>query len=431
MLMKFTSHGYSYTDVDGTVFYEEDKNHYGLFNFLAVDLTNLPRELESYFSKIIDLKTLKLKDYKPTPDDLSKIDNILYGIHPYFEFISSEEINDAIGDYFNALLIQNSYNQEDYSYSPIYDKEWYLETCMALFPESFFDKNKMALNFYNIYLSTVKPDDDDEPPYVKLPPEGFNNLISLQDHFRSMVFWMLDASAPYLNKLSIPERAWVYGSVHSTMSDQPHMVVTKQISFADPHRRSYSSNYSRLEYIDGVDCHFTLFGDLRNFHNNQENIHPEAINVLKSIVKAAKEGFSEGIYEEYEVSSLYEVLLLEIYHMILDNTLVKKCRNCEKYFVVKNLNVEYCDRRINDDEELDDYRTCSDVGPKLSYQRKLEEDLPLKLYSRSYKTHYARIKSGKMTQGQFFEWQQEAKAKLEEVRAGSYEFEDFKKWLKK
>lgn len=79
--------------------------------------------------------------------------------------------------------------------------------------------------------------------------------------------------------------------------------------------------------------------------------------------------------------------------MILDETLIKKCRNCGKYFVVKNLNVEYCDRRINNDEESDDYRTCSDVGPKLSYQKKLEEDLPLKFYSRAYKTHYARIKS--------------------------------------
>lgn len=429
--MKFTSHGYSYTDVDGTVFYEEDKEHNGLFNFLAADLTKLPGELESYFSKIIDLNTLKLKDYKPTYDDLDEISNILYGIHPYFEYISSEEINDAIGDYFNALLIHKSYDEKDYSYSPIYDKEWYLETFVALFPDSFFDKDKMALKFYNTYLSIVKPNDDDDPTFVKLPPEGFQNLISLQDHLFSMVFWMLDASAPYLNELSIPERAWVYGNVHSTISDQPHMIVTKQLSFSDPHHRGYGSNYRRLEYIDGVDHHFTLFGDLSDFHNNQEDIHPEAVDALKSIVESAKKGFSEGIYEEYEVNSLFEVLFLEIYHMILDETLVKKCRNCGKYFVVKNLNVEYCDRRINNDEESDDYRTCSDVGPKLSYQKKLEEDLPLKFYSRAYKTHYARIKSGKMTQSEFFEWQQEAKAKLEEVRSGDYDFEEYKKWLKK
>lgn len=330
-------------------------------------------------------------------------------------------------------MIHNSYNEKDYSYSPIFDKEWYLETFVSLFPDSFFKKDKIALKFYNIYISVVKPDEDDDedPFFVKLPPEGFDNLVYLQDHLRSMVFWMLDASAPYLNGLSIPERAWVYGSIHSTTSDQPHMVVTKQLSFTDPHRRNYGSNYRRIDYPNGMEYHYTLFGDLRDFHTNQVDVHPEAVDALKKIVESAKNGFSEGIYEEYEVNSLYEVLFLEIYHMILDEKLVKKCRNCGKYFVVKNLNVEYCDRRINDDEESDDYRTCSDVGPKLSYQKKLDEDLPLKFYSRSYKTHYARIKSGKMTKQEFFEWHQDAKEKLEQVRDGKFSFEDYKKWLKK
>ena len=117
--------------------------------------------------------------------------------------------------------------------------------------------------------------------------------------------------------------------------------------------------------------------------------------------------------------------------MVLDQTPVKKCRNCGKYFVVKNLNVEYCDRPIDDDEESDDHRTCSDVGPKRSYQKKLEQDQPLKFYERSYKTHYARIKSGKMSKAEFFEWQKEAKEKLELVRSDNYDFEEFKLWLKK
>lgn len=43
--------------------------------------------------------------------------------------------------------------------------------------------------------------------------------------------------------------------------------------------------------------------------------------------------------------------------------------------------------------------------------KKLEEDLPLKFYDRAYKTHYARINSGKMTKQEFFLWHQEAKEK--------------------
>ena len=42
MLLKFTKAGYQYTDVDGSVFYEETNDHEGLFKFLAADLSELP-----------------------------------------------------------------------------------------------------------------------------------------------------------------------------------------------------------------------------------------------------------------------------------------------------------------------------------------------------------------------------------------------------
>jgi hypothetical protein len=120
------------------------------------------------------------------------------------------------------------------------------------------------------------------------------------------------------------------------------------------------------------------YGDLRVFHSNPENIHPDAAEKFKYLVEKANNGYFQGIYEDYEVNSLNEVLFLEIYHMALSNTQVKKCGNCGKYFVVKNLNVEYCDRRIDNDEKSEDIRTCSDVGPKITYKKKFDEDLLLK-----------------------------------------------------
>lgn len=49
------------------------------------------------------------------------------------------------------------------------------------------------------------------------------------------------------------------------------------------------------------------------------------------------------------------------------------------------MNVEYCDRI-----DLDEDKPCSEIGSKRAFQRKLEDDYPLKTYNRSYKTHYAR-----------------------------------------
>jgi hypothetical protein len=200
MLLKFTGDGYEYCDVDGTVFYEETIEHEGLFKFLPADLSNLPQQLESYFSEIIDTATFKFKNYKPDYDDQREIKDFLYEIHPYFEFTSSEVFNNAIGDYFNALLIHSSYNDKDYSFSPMYDKEWYMECFNFLFPDITFSKEGLSETFYSQYSRIVKEED-----YLPtLPPKGFYNLISLQEELKSMVFGMLDASAPPLNELTIP-----------------------------------------------------------------------------------------------------------------------------------------------------------------------------------------------------------------------------------
>ena len=172
--------------------------------------------------------------------------------------------------------------------------------------------------------------------------------------------------------------------------------------------------------------HFNLYGDLKNYHNNQDDVHPEAIDALDRLIHRSKNGYTEGIYEEYEVNDLFEVLFLEVYHMILSNKAVKKCRHCGLYFVVNNLNVEYCNRILEGEE-----KSCSEIGPKRSYQKKLEEDYPLKIYSRAYKTHYARVKKGKMTQAEFNTWYLEAKDKLELARAGNLDIAEYEKWLKK
>ncbi|MDD2586837.1 MAG: DUF6076 domain-containing protein, partial [Bacteroides sp.] len=99
--------------------------------------------------------------------------------------------------------------------------------------------------------------------------------------------------------------------------------------------------------------------------------------------------------------------------------------HCGMYFVVNNLNVEYCDRVIDDEE-----KTCSEIGPKRSFQKKLEKDYPLKIYNRSYKTHYARVKKGRMSKSEFYNWYIEAKEKLALARNGELDINEYEKWLK-
>ena len=64
----------------------------------------------------------------------------------------------------------------------------------------------------------------------------------------------------------------------------------------------------------------------------------------------------------------------------------------------------------------------------------MENEEALKIYTRAYKTHFARMKTTtakKMTKEEFLDWAAEANEKLEKVRSGELTLSYFQDWLKK
>ena len=52
------------------------------------------------------------------------------------------------------------------------------------------------------------------------------------------------------------------------------------------------------------------------------------------------------------------------------------------------------------------------------------------LYRKAYKTHFARIRTGKMTNEGFDAWKDEAAEKRKLTEDGSMDFDDYAQWLK-
>lgn len=52
------------------------------------------------------------------------------------------------------------------------------------------------------------------------------------------------------------------------------------------------------------------------------------------------------------------------------------------------------------------------------------------LYRREYKRRFAWIKAGKITEGEFYRWSEEARAKKKECDSGIISLDKFKEWLK-
>ena len=88
--------------------------------------------------------------------------------------------------------------------------------------------------------------------------------------------------------------------------------------------------------------------------------------------------------------------------------------------------MEYCSRIAEGETQ-----SCDVVGPKQSFSKLLNEDAALKAYNRAYKTVYARLRRGSITEEAFNAWKAEARRRLDETRENGASVEEYIAWLKK
>ena len=65
------------------------------------------------------------------------------------------------------------------------------------------------------------------------------------------------------------------------------------------------------------------------------------------------------------------------------------------------------------------------------YGRKMTGDTSTSgLYRKSYKTHYARVQRGQMSEDAFEIWKIQAQEKRDQAKAGELDMYDYEEWLK-
>lgn len=132
------------------------------------------------------------------------------------------------------------------------------------------------------------------------------------------------------------------------------------------------------------------------------------------------------VQEVFELDNSEDQIRFEIFKVIQNNFVIKKCNNCGKLFIPLKSDKIYCDNIY-----LNTGKTCSEIGANKKHQEKMSSSLILKEYQREYKRmyglHYNNIK--KFTEAKFKKWSKEAR----ELRAKytDEQIENFKKDLKK
>ena len=436
----FNCNGYEYFDKENYIMFSSDNTHNHLFEYADKDLSRLPLLFEQYISKKMDITNLELKEYRNNDEEIAAIRDILASAHPYYEIEYKKVIIDAIGTYFNTLLVYLVYRKNRIISIPAsqneQEKDWYIKKITHLMPSSLTKKSlypdgSYPADFYNAYtkwLGDYAGTEIEESFIINIPskePLGFYKEIYTQKTICNMLYFILDISAKNMYSLTLPQRIWLYNNIFNTMRSQPFISAEHHFLFQPPTQYSAGDNCNERKSCNNMmyDKFEPLFS-FRELNLYHDEIPTNMMDSFMSAINFAKEITDSGIYEEYEVNDISQLLHLEVLFMINSKIVIKKCKNCGKYFVVNDRKKAYCDR------VYESGKTCSAIGSKRSFQKKMEKEPALNLYNRAYKTHHARIRNKKMSMENFSIWSKEAKEKLDDVRSGKLDIEAFQKWLK-
>ncbi len=108
------------------------------------------------------------------------------------------------------------------------------------------------------------------------------------------------------------------------------------------------------------------------------------------------------------------------------NITVRRCKNCGRYFAqTGRVSAEYCDR-----PPLDGQSSCRSMGAFRQWTLKQADDPVFKVYRREYKRRFAWIKSGRISDSQFYAWSEQAREQKKKCDDGIITVEEFRRWLK-
>ncbi|MCL2083253.1 MAG: DUF6076 domain-containing protein [Oscillospiraceae bacterium] len=131
------------------------------------------------------------------------------------------------------------------------------------------------------------------------------------------------------------------------------------------------------------------------------------------------------IVSSYRCQSLDEILYLEFEKMLELDMQIKRCKNCNRYFILKgNYQTEYCDR-IPDGET----QNCQAISATAKYAQKVKDNPALAIFNKSYKRYHARLKVGSVKPDAFKKWKYEAVMMRDRCLDEEVTVEEFTAWI--
>jgi len=291
------------------------------------------------------------------------------------------------------------------------DKERFFALIKTVCDERYF--NKDWIETYLEYATRERIATDSQ-----LDESIFHELEEIQHEMKLLVYIVFDCTNQQFASVPVEKRAAVYcGLFHGEYL--PLLTISSELNISAPADIRHLN--ARIEFAGLDDPDEDFYRRLGNLANGEDTLPPDA---LVEMMEVAKKDDEDLVVETYDTTDLKKLLSYETMTMIKDQVRVKRCKNCQGYFVIDKPKVEYCNRIVSGET-----KPCNEIGKARVYQKKIEADVPTLCYRKAYKTHYARIKAGRLSKGEFSTWAAEASDKLVQVKNGQLAQDDFKAWL--
>ncbi len=436
--MRPTQTGYSAFDCYHTLLFTEENCHQ-LFSFIESDTNTIKEMLQTYFETVIDAESLTFKDRilaKKLKEDIKKE---MKKLHPYLASNQYISVYRMLAEHLNQQIVKHS--------GSIIAKESYETLLQALvrplftpgvqpMPPICVPTSDMFMGKYYSQLNAMYE--------RKANVLGLDYVEKIRIDAERYIYWVLDRSCFRFKDIDRGTRIRLYSRIFREHLIGADLRIEQCSYYREPKQYDYFANTPTGQLLNEMQNHASVEESLSKIAQKKENKvhHREMLEQLKYItadtqeitqemkdfmdaeLDAATADASSTLFEEYRVDNFNKAIQLQLWLLTKGDTIIKKCRHCNRLFVAERLSTDYCSRIQNNESE-----PCDIVGPKKSFARLMDEDHILKTYNRVYKTIYARKKRGSITDDEFNRWKTEARNLLDKTREGGMSEADFEAWL--
>lgn len=269
----------------------------------------------------------------------------------------------------------------------------------AAFPPIVFEFTESSLSEYYQYLKTIQ-----------------KNLMELFRYAYDENF-----AEGILNCFSHRTRYAIYCKKNG-LSTERRRTITRNISISEAENAVQNVTEGYIDYNYELDALI----DQANLNNYDEDLTKkvEAVGITMADYIALLQYEAEE-YETVECENIEQALELEFLQLLKNESNIRQCKRCGKYFIMKgNYDTNYCDR-IAEGET----RNCQDIAAQENYKKKMADNAAIPLYQKYYKRYAARVRSRQIKEPDFKKWKYEAMTKRNECTDKKITVEEYENWL--